>query len=75
MFHSQGGVRPERKKRSLRLREDASPAPPDDAMLIIRSSSVGQVSASEKDVPFPCQTENASRANIARGKGRLGMVW
>ena len=48
MFHSQGGVRPERKKRSLRLREDASPAPPDDAMLIIRSSSVGQVSASEK---------------------------
>ena len=74
MFHSQGGVRPERKKRPLRLREDASPAPPDDAMLIIRSSSVGQVSASEKNVPFPFQTDTPVEPTL-QGRGRLGMVW
>ena len=71
MFHSQGGVRPERKKRSLRLREDASPAPPDDAMLIIRSSSVGQVSACEKKRSIPVSDGHASRANIAR-EGAVG---
>ena len=36
------------KKRSLPFRDDASPAPPDDAKLVSRSSTVGQVFASEK---------------------------
>ena len=71
MLHSRGGVRPERKKRSLPLQEDATPAPPDDAMLVSRSSTVGQVSASEKNVPFPFQTDTPVEPTL-QGKGAAG---
>lgn len=71
MFQSQGGVRPERNKRSLPLREGASPRTPDDAMLVSRSSTVGQVSASEINVPFPFQVDTPVEPTL-QGEGPAG---
>ena len=71
MFHSQWRVRPERKKRSLPFQEDAPPAPPDGAKLVSRSSTVGQVSACEKNVPFPFQTDPPVEPTL-QGKGAAG---
>ena len=73
MFQSRGGVRPERNKRSLPLREGASPRTPDDAMLVSRSSTVGQVSASEINVPFPFQVDTPVEPTL-QGDG-AGGAW
>ena len=71
MFQSQGEVRPERNKRALPLREGASPRTPDDAMLVSRSSTVGQVPASEINVPFPFQVDAPVEPTL-QGEGPAG---